>query len=238
VRAPVVWTIRRGAAGGAGETSRFTQRSWGATWTADLEYHRAGGLRIDAPAGVNDHRPGPGASPQAVCDDLVVQVQLGRGASLGSGLWTVSQQRTIGHANSRHAARRAQVERQAGAARMVAAAGVDDDHVGRPDEAPQCSGEEPALAQCKQPRGVRCVELTAHNHGVEDRAVLEHDGCHPGRIARSADSLPATRRGDEHTADPQRPIRQWMPGGLPPRADGELELEPLQVFGTGRPHDA
>jgi hypothetical protein len=59
--------------GGAGETPRFTQRSWGAARAADLKYQRAGGSRIDSPAGVNDHRPDPGASPQAVRDELVVQ---------------------------------------------------------------------------------------------------------------------------------------------------------------------
>jgi hypothetical protein len=29
-----------------------------------------------------------------------------------------------------------------------------------------------------------------------------------------------------------------MPGRLPPRAGGQLELESFQFFGTGRPHDA
>jgi membrane dipeptidase len=121
---------------------------------------------------------------------------------------------------------------------VVAAAGVDDDHVGQRVELTQHFRQESAFAQRKQPGGVGCVEPTVRNNGVEHGPALEHHGRYPGRVAWGADSLAAAGRGDKHPADTRRPIHRWMPGGLTPRADAELELEPLQLFGTGRPHAA
>ena len=60
-------------AGGPGEPARLAQRGWGAACAVDLEHDGARRVRLDAPAGVNDDRPGTGARPQAVADQLVLQ---------------------------------------------------------------------------------------------------------------------------------------------------------------------
>jgi hypothetical protein len=60
-------------AGGPGEPACLAQRGRGAACAVDLEHDGARRLRFDTPASMNDDRPGAGASPQPVADQLVIQ---------------------------------------------------------------------------------------------------------------------------------------------------------------------
>jgi hypothetical protein len=60
-------------ASGPGESTCLAQRGWGATCAVDLEHNGARRLGFDTPASVNDDRPGAGASPEPVADQLVIQ---------------------------------------------------------------------------------------------------------------------------------------------------------------------
>jgi hypothetical protein len=75
-------------------------------------------------------RAGAGSRAQPGADVLAVQGERRGGATLVSGPVAACEQRPVRHADGRQVERRAEVQRQAGAARMVAAGGVDEHDVG------------------------------------------------------------------------------------------------------------
>ena len=190
----------------ASQSPRFAQRRWRSAASADLEHHRACGLRVDPPAGVNHYRAGTTARAQPITNHLRLQHQLGHVASLRTRLGTRRQQRAVRDADGWQTAGGAQVQGQACPPWMVAAAGVDDEHVGLGFERVYCFSEQSALAHREQPRHVGRIKRRVDDRGLEY-------GCSGFRVPSSAFSCrPRSRNPEPGTRDFQDNRRH--PGGL------------------------
>ncbi len=88
-------------------------------------------LERRAPAGVDGQRARAAPRAQPSADALAVQNQRRAGAALVLRPLTLRQQRPVGDADRGHVGHRAELQREAGAAGMVARGGVDQQHVGR-----------------------------------------------------------------------------------------------------------
>src|SRR5438093_13390522 len=112
------------------------------------------------------------------------------------------------------------MEREAGAARVIAACSVDEQHVWRLRERAHRRLEQRSLTQGEQARLVRCARAPWH-----DGRLVADRGSHPRRVADIAGAAAAAGEADEDAADP----RSWSK--LPPRrvecAEPQLFLDQL-----------
>ena len=79
---------------------------------------------------MDGHRPGPRPGPDPVADHLATQQQRGRGSALVGGPGALGDQRPGGHPDRGQPKHGPKVEGKAGAAGMVAAGGIDHQHLG------------------------------------------------------------------------------------------------------------
>jgi hypothetical protein len=87
----------------------------------------------------------------------------------------------VGDADGREIEDLAEVEGQAGAARMVPAGGVDQEDIRLRAEGSHGGFEQRSLSEGEQARLVRC----ARSAGYDDRLLADTGGC-PRRVARVA----------------------------------------------------
>src|SRR5919108_5800337 len=84
---------------------------------------------------------------QPVADELALEMQRAAGPSFVCRPLALGDERAVGDADRREVEHRAEVEGEARAARVVAARGVDQEHIGRLRECAHCRFEESAFAK-------------------------------------------------------------------------------------------
>jgi len=112
------------------------------------------------------------------------------------------------------------MEREAGAARVIAACSVDEQHVWRLRERAHRRLEQRSLTQGEQARLVRCARAPWH-----DGRLVADRGSHPRRVAAATRAAAATGETDEDGADPRS--RSEPPRGRVERAEPQLLLDQL-----------
>jgi len=100
--------------------------------------------------------------------------------------------------------------------RMVPAAGVHNEHVGSPLQLVDRLGQQPSLAEGKQTRHIRRVEMARDDHRIDDSLAGDHDSRRPRGLAHTTMRVGPERRRHEHPADRWRAM-----GGLSPERLGE-----------------
>jgi hypothetical protein len=89
-----------------------------------------------------------------------------------------------------------EVEGEAGAAGVVSAGGVDQEHIGRNRNGSHGSLEQRSFSEGQQSWLVRCTRSA----GYDDRLLADTGGC-PRRVARVAGAGAASGKADEDAAD-------------------------------------
>jgi hypothetical protein len=102
----------------------------------------------------------------------------------------------VRYPHGRKSEHRAELEPGAGPVRMVAAGGVDQEHVGQLGQRADCGFQELALPESEQARLVRRTRVTGHHR----HATVDARG-RPRRVARLAGAAFPTGEAEEDAAD-------------------------------------
>jgi len=173
----------------------------------DLE--RAG--EVHAPTGIDRERAPAPAGTEPGADDVFLEQQRRVRGPVLRGPLPVGEQRPVRDADRGHPEHRAEVEREAGAARMVACGRVHEQHVREAGQPPHGGLEQRALAQCQQ-GGLVGRRGTA---GVHHDVVVQRRR-RPGRVAARARAAQPARKAHEAAADAggaRRPQARRVSGG-------------------------
>lgn len=135
-RRPSLWIRPLCARGRSGSCARFSSgaaglpQRLGRPRVSGNGQDRIGGrLSISPPSGVHDQRPGAARRADPAAHDLVADSQrAGRPARIGRPV-AFGHQRPRRDTHGRHRQTGAQVQRESGPPRMVAARGIDDEHL-------------------------------------------------------------------------------------------------------------
>ena len=162
---------------------------------------------------------------------LSLETERTRSACLVRRPLAVGEQQAMGDPNCRQIEDGAEVEGQAGAARMVPARCVDEQDIRLPGKSPHRRLQQRPLAEREQARLVRGARL-ACDEGTCDKLATPHDSrARPAGIARLTGAALAVREADEAAGD--REV-----AGRPQRRRGrarQLLLLPDQLLHSHRP---
>jgi endonuclease-8 len=179
---------------------------------------------------VDGERPNAGAGSQPVADELAVEDERASGTAFVRRPLPRSGERAVGDADGGQIEDGAEVDRQAGAARMVATGGVDDQDARPLRQGPNGRFEQRPLAEGEQARlvGGSCRSGDDRRLGA---AAGEQRRRRPARVAGRPGTALAPRKADEATG------RHGLGGRVPgwrPRCR-ELELRRPELFGRVGP---
>jgi hypothetical protein len=153
-------------------------------------------------------RPRPALRPQPGADDGAVELEPGGRAGLVRRPLTCREQRTVRDPDGRQVANSAQVQREAGATRMVAAGRIDEHDIRTLAERANGGQEQRALAQREQARLVGSSRLACDDGARDDSPVTHDRRARPARLALAARSGRAALEADEAAADGEPAVRR------------------------------
>jgi hypothetical protein len=149
---------------------------------------------------VNRERARADPGPQPVTDKLVTKEERCASAALVDRPLTLGQERAVRDADGRELKHRAELEREAGSARMVATGRVGQEHVRRLLQGANGGFQERAFAEGEEARLVWRARMTSHHSRLSSDARGR-----PRRVADVAGARVPADETDEDAADPHAP---------------------------------
>jgi hypothetical protein len=216
---------------GSGQRAGAAQGLWGPVTSGRGQDHLDRSLGVGLPGGMDHHRPGARPGPNPAADHLATQQQPSRGSALIGRPGALGEQRPGGHPDRGQPKHGAKVEGKAGAARMVAAGGVDQQDLGGERQGTHGLLEQRPFAEGEQGRQIRPTGGPTDGHPGQQAAAVG-DRC-PGEPSVTGGTGPLDAfEADEAGADPQHGRRR-LPvfGGQLPQ--GLLQLG--ELVSGGRP---
>jgi hypothetical protein len=183
------------------------QGLWGSSATGRGQDHLDRVLGVGLPAGMDSHRLGARPGPDPVADHLATQQQPSRGTTVVGRPGALGEQRPGGHPDRRQPKHGAKVEGKAGAAGMVAAGGIDNQHLGGDRQSAHRPLEQRPFPEGEQGRQVGPTGEPADAHPGQQLAAVG-DRC-PGEPPVTGGTGPVDSfEADEAGADPQQGRRR------------------------------
>jgi hypothetical protein len=207
---------------GSSQGAGAAQGLWGPSTTGRGQDHLDSVLGVGLPGGMDGHRPSALPGPDPVADHLVTQQQRGRSATSVGGPGALDDQWAGGHSDRGQPKHGAKVEGKAGAAGMVAAGGIDHQHLGDDRQGTHGLLEQRAFAEGEQGRPVRPTGGPADAHPGQ-RAAAGDDRC-PGESSVTGGAGPVDSfEADEAGAEPQPGRRRGQCSGSSPPGSAAAE---------------
>jgi hypothetical protein len=141
-------------------------------------------------------------------------------------------QGSVCDANGGKLERRPEMEREPGAARVVASRGVDQQYFGSLRQCADRRFQQWTLAQGKEPRLISMSGAAPDDDARHDASIDRERRAGPAGLAGHAASAPAPREADE-TATNREGVRRGMPGWR--SCGSQLLLDEAQFLRRRRP---
>ena len=182
------------------------------------DVHSRVGIR--APSRVDGQRACACPRPHPVTDELAAEQKRSASAALVGRPLALGHKGPVRDPDGREVEQGAELEREAGSARMVAASCVDEEYVRHVWQRANSGFQECALAEGEQARLVRRSRMTWHHcrNSAEGR-------CCPRRVACLAGAALPAGEADEDAADSR--VRLESPCSRPERGKPRLLLDQL-----------
>lgn len=218
----------------AGCDPRLSQRLGRARPSAAAPYDLDRSCGVGAPSGVYRDRTGAAARAEPGADHLTLEHEWRRRAGFVGRQLARRSEGPVGDADTGQVEHRTEMKREAGATRMVAAGGIDEQDIGCRRKGRDCGGEARSLAQGES------TGLVAGAGGYRDRdrgdqAVVglgDERSAGPAAVAGLARALLAASERQEAATDHER-VRTGVPWRRSQRRQPRLFDLELRRFRPG-----